>query len=137
MLDGKVFKLNGSLLGFEDCNEFRISLVEGNKQFAHFQSVEQEYVAFLVVSPFAFYPDYWLDLDECDKHLLKISSGEEVSVLSIVTIADSFADSTINLLAPIVLNTRSGLGKQIVLPPKSNYSTKEALLKFVPLESGE
>ncbi|MBP3966770.1 flagellar assembly protein FliW [Paenibacillus lignilyticus] len=136
-LQGKTFQLNGSILGFEECNEFSIKVVEENSHFAYLQSLEHDYISFLVISPFTADQDYSFEIEEKDKKLLEIEAPEDVCVLTIVTTTDPFTDSTINLIAPILLNMKNGQGKQTVLPPSSRYSTKEPLFKVVQLESGE
>lgn len=136
-LHAKVFQLKGTILGFDQCNEFVLSVLEENEHFAYLRSVEQEGVEFLVVSPFTFYPDYWVELEEKDNQLLGVQSPEDVCVLSIVTINEPFQASTINLLAPIILNVKNEHGKQTVLPPKRKYSTVEPLFKAESAESGE
>ncbi|REE84482.1 flagellar assembly factor FliW [Paenibacillus taihuensis] len=136
-LHDRVFQLNGTILGFDQCNAFVISVVEENDHFAYMRSVDQEGVEFLVVSPFSFYPEYWVELEEKDNQLLGIQSPEDVCVLSIVTINDPFGASTLNLLAPIILNVKNEQGKQTVLSPKRKYSTVEPLLKAESVGSGE
>lgn len=136
-LQGKVIQLMGSILGFENCNEFSVNVVEENNHFAYLQSLEQDNVGFLVVSPFTFYADYSIEIEEKDNKLLDIHTHEDVIILSIVTIGEPFTESTLNLLAPILLNIKNSQGKQIVLPPKCKYSTKEPLFKVVQVESGE
>ncbi|BBH23907.1 flagellar assembly factor FliW [Paenibacillus baekrokdamisoli] len=135
-LQGQVIQLKGSILGFENCNAFSISVVEENRHFAHLQSMEQGDIGFLVVSPFTFYPEYWLEIEEKDNKQLDIQSHEDVVVLSIVTTGKTFSESTMNLLAPIILNISNGRGKQIVLPPKSKYGTKEPLFIAARKENG-
>jgi flagellar assembly factor FliW len=136
-LQGKVLQLNGSILGFENYNEFSVNVVEENNHFAYLQSLEQENVGFLVVTPFTFYSDYSIEIEEKDHKFLDIDTHEDVIVLSIVTIVEPFTESTLNLLAPILINIKNDQGKQMVLPPKCKYSTKEPLFKAVQTESGE
>jgi flagellar assembly factor FliW len=47
-------------------------------------------------------------------------------VLGICTVPDEFSDISINLLGPLVINTASRLGKQVVLN-RSPYSTQHRL----------
>ncbi|MFC5448788.1 flagellar assembly protein FliW [Paenibacillus aestuarii] len=133
----RTIQLNGSILGFEECNQFSIDVIEDNHEFAYLQSLEQEHVSFLVVSPFSFHPDYSIELEEKDRKALNIETHEDVVVLSIVTVSEPFPASTINLLAPVIFNIKNGQGKQIVLPPKYKYGTKEPLFEELHVESGE
>jgi flagellar assembly factor FliW len=137
LLHEKVVKFKGSLLGFEELNEFSISVVEQDSPYAYLQSIQDEAVGFLAINPFLIYPDYAFEIEEQDKTILELASMEEVAVINLVTIKDPFANSTVNLLAPIVINTTSGQARQVVLPPRSNYGTTEALFREINEKSGE
>jgi flagellar assembly factor FliW len=136
-LHERIVQLGGSILGFENLNQFSISLVETNSLYAYLQSMEEDNTGFLVISPFSFFTDYAIEIEEKDKKLIDAQSQEEVVVLTFVTLRDPFQTSTTNLLAPLILNVRNGIGRQIVLPPKSNFTTKEPLFKEVQVKSGE
>jgi flagellar assembly factor FliW len=135
-LHERVIQFNGKILGFEDLNEFVILVVEANGPYAYLQSVADEHIGFLVVSPFAFYQDYMFEIDENDKEQLELHAPEDAAVLSIVNMKEPFTESTINLLAPLVINVRTGKGKQIVLPPRTVYTTKEPLFRSKQTERG-
>ncbi|NQX70114.1 flagellar assembly protein FliW [Paenibacillus alba] len=137
MLHDVTIQLQGSILGFEGHNEYRIDVIEENDQFANLQSIEDPNISFLVTSPFSFHEQYVFELEESIKSTLQVESQEEVAVLAIVTIHEKFMESTMNLLAPIVINTKSLIGRQIVLPPDSGYKTSEPLFAPISKESGE
>ncbi|MBH9787643.1 flagellar assembly protein FliW, partial [Clostridioides difficile] len=59
--------------------------------------------------------DYSFDISEEDREQLQIEKEEDVLPYSIVTMKETFQDSTINLLAPVILNMAKKRGKQIVL----------------------
>jgi flagellar assembly factor FliW len=128
---------NGSILGFEEYDEFQLSIVEQDSPFAYIKSVKDENIGFLVALPFIFYPSYTFEIDEKDKTILNLKTPEEVVVVAIVTIKEPFIQSSINLLAPLVINTTTKQGRQVVLPPRSNYETNEPLFTDTPAESGE
>ncbi|MEB3102344.1 flagellar assembly protein FliW [Ferviditalea candida] len=136
-LHEKTIRFNGSILGFEQLDGFSVSVVEENSPYAYLQSLEEENIGFLVVTPFVFYPDYEFELEEKDKSLLELKSQEEGAVLAIVTMSEDFIQSTVNLLAPLMINITNGLARQVVLPPKFNYGTKELLFKQAMAEKGE
>lgn len=89
------------LPGFDEEDAFVIVPWE-DTPFSYLQSVKEPALAFLLVSPFLFVPDYSFELSEADKEELEIQ--DQVSVYSIVTIQAEASKSTMNLLAPIVLN---------------------------------
>lgn len=132
-----VIRFDGSILGFEGYDEFSIMVVEEDSPYAYLQSLQDENIGFLVVTPFVFHPDYVFELEEKDKTLLALESQEEVIVLNTVTIKEDFTKSTINLLAPLILNITTHQARQIVLPPNTNYKTTVPLFKEEPVESGE
>ncbi len=53
---------------------------------------------------------------------------EQIGVMGIVTLSDTFEKSTLNLLAPIILNTEHLMGRQYVLN-QAGYSTKYPLFE--------
>jgi flagellar assembly factor FliW len=134
----KTFDFKGSILGFENLNQFMVMQVEeGDGTFAYLQSIEDEHAGFLVISPFTLYKDYTFEIEDKDRVFIDAQVQDEVAVLTIVTLREPFHKSATNLLAPLILNVRNGLGRQIVLPPKSNYSTKVPLYAEDLVESGE
>ncbi|MDU0205692.1 MULTISPECIES: flagellar assembly protein FliW [Paenibacillus] len=137
LLQGKVLRFNGSILGFEELDEFEVSVVEEGSPYAYLQSVQDENISFLVVTPFVFYPNYTFEIEDNDKSLLELNSNEEVAVINIVTIKEPYTKSTVNLLAPLVLNIATEQARQLVLPPQSTYGTNDPLFKEAPEESGE
>ncbi|TCZ76844.1 flagellar assembly protein FliW [Paenibacillus albiflavus] len=136
-LHGKEIDFKGSVLGFKELNKFEFNVVDAETPYVFLQSKEDQAVGFLVTVPFVFNSEYSLEIDDHYKEILEIHRHEDVIVLSIVTIKEPFEQSTMNLLAPIVINISNGLGNQIVLPPKCPYGTKEPLFKQIEVESGE
>ncbi|MZQ85780.1 flagellar assembly protein FliW [Paenibacillus sp. 5J-6] len=137
VLNETVVGFRGSILGLEEYDDFSITLIEENSAYAYLQSLQDESIGFLVVAPFVFFPGYTFELDEKTKALLDLKSNEEVVVFNTVTIREPFTESTANLLAPLVINTRNGMARQVVLPPKSNYSTTVRLFQVALEEGGE
>ena len=116
------------ILGFEESRRFILLDIPDNDVFRVLQDVDHEFVSFIVTDPWGFKGDY--DMDIPDNELLKINirKKEQLAVMNIVTLSDIFEKSTINLLAPILLNAKNGLGRQYVLNNVS-YSTKYPLFK--------
>ncbi len=70
---------------------------------------------FLVMPPQGFFPGYNPEIDERDVESLGDLSEADLQLLVIVSVTNGIADATANLLAPIVLDTRSGRAVQVVL----------------------
>ncbi|MBY0163238.1 flagellar assembly protein FliW [Paenibacillus lautus] len=125
----------GSILGFEKLNEFELEVIK-DTSFLYLKSLEQPDIAFLTTSPFEWYTDYSLVLDERIKNKLLLEDPEGTLVLCIVTLQDSLDTSTINLVAPLIVNVEKRLGNQHVLQ-KVGYQAKSPLIVKKDLEEEE
>lgn len=112
--ESQILRFDHGLPGFEEENKFTIIPLEESSIYQVLQSIQTPQIAFITVNPFVF-TDYSFDLDESTVHTLEIKSEEDVAILSIVTVKEPFSDSTLNLKAPIVINTKSHKAKQTIL----------------------
>ncbi|MCL6662088.1 flagellar assembly protein FliW [Paenibacillus amylolyticus] len=118
-----IYQFPKGLPGFDEETEFALIPWE-DTPFSYLQSVRERDLSFLLVSPFTFVTDYSFELSEVDKEELEIA--EQVSVYSLVTIHSQTNHSTMNLLAPVVLNPEKRLGKQVILH-QSIYETRHLI----------
>lgn len=109
------------LLGLEEEIEFVLLPIDADLPLALLQSIQHVEIGFVVAYPFAFKKDYSFDISEEDREQLQIEKPEDVLTYAIVTMKETFKDSTINLLAPVILNIEKNLGKQIVLQDNKAY----------------
>ncbi|MFH5834870.1 flagellar assembly protein FliW [Proteiniclasticum sp. C24MP] len=114
------------ILGFEESRKFILLPIPENEIFSILQDVEREYVSFIVTDPWKFKEDYEMEVPDSELLKINIRKKEEIAMLNVVTLSDVFEKSTMNLLAPIILNTENRIGKQYVLSNVS-YSTKHPL----------
>ncbi|MCM3786009.1 flagellar assembly protein FliW [Neobacillus mesonae] len=110
--EDQIIQFHRGIPGFEEETAFAIVPYE-NSPFHMMQSVKEPGLSFLLADPFLFEPQYEFELPQHETAELKIQ--KEVSIFCIVTLQDSLMDSSINLLAPIVVNPDNRQGKQIVL----------------------
>lgn len=111
----KIIQFASGLPGFQDETKFVVLDIPGNELLQILQSIETPDLAFFVTSPHYFYKDYTFKLDEHIVEALKITNQKEVVILSIMTIKEPFSSSTINLQAPIIINSAAKSGKQFIL----------------------
>lgn len=71
--------------------------------------------SFVTADAAAFFPDYHPEIDDATADRLHLSAAEDALVLVVVTIAEDITRSTANLLAPLVVNTRTSDAEQVVL----------------------
>lgn len=108
-------KFRKPLLGFDNLVEFEIVDVEINRIFKEVNSLEDENIGFLAISPFDMDENYEIKLSDNDIKELEIENPEDVLLLNIITLGDSLATSTVNMRAPIVINIKNKLASQIVI----------------------
>ncbi len=127
--DDAIITFPHGLLGFEDVRKFTLINIGDDIPFTYLQAVEIGELAFVVTNPFLFYPEYEFELSEIIKQELGIEKSEDVVLVSMITIKNGeLKDATINLLAPIIINARRAVGKQIILHD-STYNTKHTLVR--------
>lgn len=117
----EIITFENGLPGFQEYTKFILLGLDADLPIALLQSTEDDQIGFVVGYPFAFKQDYVFDLSENDKEQLQLEDESEVATYTVITLKENFADSTINLLAPIVINTKQKLGKQIVLQDGEKY----------------
>lgn len=116
------------LPGFEGLKKYILFPVEQNDLFSILQSLEDESIGLVVVSPFDVINEYEFKIQDELLDSLDIKSESEVMVINTVTLSSMVENITVNLKAPIIINTRLGLGEQIILD-KDEYKVKHPLIK--------
>jgi len=101
--------------GFEDENQYALLPIEGNDVFQVLQSTTTSDVAFIVANPYTIVEDYSFDVDDPTIALLGIQKEQDVFVLSVLSLKEPFATSTINLQAPLIFQSKTKLAKQMIL----------------------
>lgn len=101
--------------GFPDEKQFVLIPFGENTPFIILQSTNTVQTGFVLAFPYLFKADYAFDLSDEDVEALSIEKQEDIITYAIVTLKDTLPNSTINLLAPIVINTEKRQGKQIIL----------------------
>ncbi|MEK4484795.1 flagellar assembly protein FliW [Psychrobacillus sp. FSL H8-0484] len=117
----EIIQFQNGLPGFEDITEFVILPLEIDSPFAILQSVKQREIGFVLALPFLFKKDYAFELSDEDKEELKIKSSENLLTYSIVTLKEPFSNSTLNLQAPVLINHKLKIAKQLVLQDSNTY----------------
>lgn len=125
-----IITFNKGLPGFENLRKFILFGVEDNDIFSILHSIEDETTGLIVVSPFSVDKNYEFNLEEEIVSYLKINNPSQVLVLNTVTLNSSIDNITVNLKAPIVINTELKLGEQVILD-NEKYQVKHPLFSKV------
>ena len=124
--DEDVLQFSEGLLGFADLRKFVLLDDPNDEIFAWLQSCESPQIAFPVLEPELFAPQYKATLTKSDLESLKMMSGEKARFFSIVTIPDDPTQMTANLKAPVVVNIDSRIARQCVLQD-NNLAIREPI----------
>lgn len=104
------------LPGFPDVRNFVLLNTElAREPFSILRCLDLDGVEFVVVPPNLFFPDYAPEIDDTTVERLGVTSAEDVLLLVILTVKESAADITANLLAPVVINSTTCKAAQVVL----------------------
>ncbi|MDI7247604.1 MAG: flagellar assembly protein FliW [Bacillota bacterium] len=101
------------ILGFEDVREYEL-VESGDPGPFRWLRATSGNLAFIVVDPLLFWPDYAPDLNAMSPGLGMEGRGD-VLLYVIVTVPDDPLLATANLFAPLVVNARTGQGRQVPL----------------------
>ncbi len=122
-----IFDFVEPIIGYDNLSKYVLIEHGGNTTFKWLQSVEDPSLAFPVTSPAYFDLDYQFEIPTEKAEKISLTSVESLISLNVVTIpAGSPKKTTINLLAPIVINATNRQGMQIILS-NSNYPIKQLL----------
>ena len=125
--DEKIITLENGIIGFPDLRRFTIifdSEKDEERSILWFQSMDEPQFAMPVVVPNYIVPDYNPTVN--DKLLAPLGKLDETNTYVLVTVKvpQRIEDMTINLKAPIIINTDTLLGAQIIV------EDEDALVRF-------
>jgi len=124
--DNFILSFPWGMPGLEDCKQFTLTPLETDSLYYYLRCAVQPEIGLLLVNPFALFRDYEFDLAEETAAQLKIAGQDEVAVLCTVNTSRGLDLATVNLLAPIVINTNKLLAKQVILNDR-RYSLRAPL----------
>ncbi|MDZ4722882.1 MAG: flagellar assembly protein FliW [candidate division Zixibacteria bacterium] len=132
--DEKLIIMERSILGFEALTEFCLIEVNELAPFLWLQSTENSAVAFLVVNPSVFFPDYRVEVNSREIAELGVIKASSIETYTIVTVSDDPRQISVNLQGPILINTENNLAKQLVLV-NSKYQVRHSLFDTLEKDS--
>lgn len=113
--ESEIITFASEVPGFPEARRFILLPFGEGIPFWSFQSIDQTECAFVVTNPFWIDPEYVFELPEAAKEQLGIQETAQVAVYTTVTLREPFQESTTNLRAPFVMETKRRQAKQIIL----------------------
>jgi flagellar assembly factor FliW len=114
-----VLQMIEPLAGFAEHTSFALVRLDEEGTICELQAIDRPDLSFLVVPPHAFFPDYAPLIDETTQKVLEIHDADDVLLLVMVNPGSTLAETTANLLAPVLVNHRTRRAAQIVLDDSS------------------
>ncbi|WP_182379555.1 flagellar assembly protein FliW [Nocardioides sp. WS12] len=115
--DIPVIELVHPMPGFPDDGRFALVQLDDDGMLHGFRSLDSDGLQFVVIPPAPFFPDYAPELADDVAGELGLSDGNagDVIVLLVVRAGATLAETTVNLRAPLVINTATRRASQVVL----------------------
>jgi flagellar assembly factor FliW len=101
------------LFGFQDLHRFAL-LDAAQPPFYWLQSLDQVQIAFVLIDPLFFRPDYNPDVDPAELEEIGIHEGDDALVFAIVTIPQDSRRMTANLQGPLIINRETHAARQLI-----------------------
>lgn len=111
-----IFDFVGPIIGYNQHKHFALVDHKTDSPFKWLQSLDDENLAFAVTLCGYFDIDYKFELSDEDAEVLGAEGADDILAINIVTIPHECPqDATINLLAPIIINTKNKKAMQVIL----------------------
>ncbi|MEJ2372532.1 MAG: flagellar assembly protein FliW [Sulfurimonas sp.] len=124
------YEIRGTLYGFDETRNVEIKEID--PLFSTMIDTNNENISFTLVKP-NLLREYAFDLPSDVKALLQINEDSTVSVYNILVIQKPLDESTINFLAPLVINHDNNYMAQAILDPRKypDYDIAQSIKSFV------
>lgn len=127
----KIIHFDNGLLGFEEYKDYTIlyDIDEEEKPFfSWLQSVDEKGLAFPVVNPLSVDENYNPTVEDELLNSLGDITPENMIVLLLATIPKDVKEASVNMRAPLVINSDNRKGMQIIVENKE-YEIKHKIIK--------
>jgi len=123
------YEVKSPILGFEEMTEVAINEID--EMFSTMHDEKNKEISFTMVNPYIL-REYSFDVPTDVRVLLDIKEDSNISVYNITLIQNPLENSTINFLAPIVVNNDNKRVAQVVLDKKRHpdFGMAESIISF-------
>jgi flagellar assembly factor FliW len=126
--ESDLISIPGGILGFPEYSRFCLVDPGDDVLIIWLQSLENPELAIPLLEPKIFKPDYTVRLSAAELRELRLDNVNQSAVFTLLTIGDDIAQMSANLKAPLVINLRERLAKQVVLQ-ENEYTIKHPMFK--------
>ena len=123
------------LFGFENFKEFiPVAVEEDSDAILMLKSTEEDGPSFVLMNPFFLKEDYAPDIAQEDLNSLGEATKQDYLCYVICVARTPIETSTVNLRCPIVINTATRKGRQVILG-RGEYGFRHPLAEFIGKEN--
>jgi flagellar assembly factor FliW len=126
--DDETILIPQGILGFPEYRKFCLVDRGDETLILWLQSLENPDIAFPVLEPKIFKPEYSVRLSAAELRELKLENIKQSAVFGILTIPEDVTQMTANLKAPLVINLKEQIARQVVLQ-ENEYNIKHLMFK--------
>ena len=124
--DGQLIDFEEGLPGFPDDRQF--VLLENEDPFCWLQSCSDGDNAFILIDAFSVIPDYSPQVDKEEFAPLGEYNADDFLIYNIVVLPEDVNEMTVNLIAPVVINSVTKKGRQVIAK-NENYGVRHYMMK--------
>lgn len=124
----ELITLPKGLIGFPELTKYVLLDHDKDSPFKWLQSMDDGSIAFVLINPLLFKPDYAVEVTEEEVADLSLKSEEDAVISVIVTMPTNPNNMTANLKAPLVFNLKNRQGKQLILQDQE-YTTRHNVIE--------
>jgi flagellar assembly factor FliW len=132
--ESEVLTFPWGLPGFASLRRFLALNLEGQQKFVWLQSLDDLTVAIPTADPWTIFSEYAPQLPPYAMSSLDLKRPEDFATLCVVVVSPGALEMTMNLLAPIIVNLGTRLGRQITLET-GGYSVRTPIPRKAPAEA--
>jgi flagellar assembly factor FliW len=110
-----IIEFTEGLLGFENQKKFFIVDPGDQTLILWLQSTDDAATAFPIIEPKIFQPNYMVKLLPVELNSLALENLSNASVYTVLTIPQNVTEMSANLKAPVIINNKTKMARQIVL----------------------
>lgn len=133
--DESIVRFPSGLLGFPEQQRYVILDHDTEAPFKWLQSVDEPDLAFVLMDPATFHPDYHIEVPTDALVEIKGEPKDDLTLVVILTIPSADPGRiTANLRGPLLISQKTKLGKQLVL--SEEFPTRHPLFPASPPSMG-
>lgn len=114
--------------GFREVKRY-IIIEDSESPLKYLQAIDED-ISFIMINPYLLMEDYTVEIH--DRYVEELGGGsvEQFNIYVIATVVENFETATVNLIAPVIIQTETRQGMQVILE-NTNYTTRHKIVDLL------